>query len=393
MLLLLEQQRATQKQLQLVGGGLVYLCMFRRNLLGALNCIWSNVTALDGKPPGAKFEIPAKLRMELLRFLALTPLACMDFRRGLSLAVTASDASTTGGGATVSQGLTPYGQMAANAWARGDIPEKHEFTEVLTIGLFDELGALRVAADLIGLPMAGHVSCHTSIAGRRVVESHFPGTIFIEDVALIDEAVVRSWAARFSSVGLVLLGAGLPCQGAPGLTSDRKGALQNLRSKLFHHVPRVQGLLKLAFPWAQVHTLMESVASTDWKDRHTISEVLGVQAWRLDAAGISICRRSRLYWCTWELLGEVGAQLQPPEDELWSTAGLVEVPSAVDSRDVLEPGWRLVGDKLPTFTTSRPRSHPGHKPAVVEHCSPKSSRCGGKTSTASLLTNTNESTS
>lgn len=36
--------------------------------------------------------------------------------------------------------------------------EPEDVTSVLRIGLFDGMGALRVAADAIGLPVAGHIS-------------------------------------------------------------------------------------------------------------------------------------------------------------------------------------------------------------------------------------------
>ena len=55
---------------------------------------------------------------------------------------------------------------------------------------------------------------------------------------LIDEDMVKRWSLRFSNVGLVLLGAGPPCQGVSGLNADRRGALRDLRSCLFQHVPR-----------------------------------------------------------------------------------------------------------------------------------------------------------
>ena len=70
----------------------------------------------------------------------------MDFRTDFSGVVTASDASSTGGGLTASKGLTSLGCMASNQTVRGDVVEPTEVTSVLTIGLFDGMGALRVAA-------------------------------------------------------------------------------------------------------------------------------------------------------------------------------------------------------------------------------------------------------
>lgn len=74
--------------------------------------------------------------------------------------VTASDASSKGGGTT---GLTDYGLAAQAALVRGEFLEPVETCEVLTVGLFDGIGALRVATDLLRLPMAGHISieCNT----------------------------------------------------------------------------------------------------------------------------------------------------------------------------------------------------------------------------------------
>ena len=149
----------------------------------------------------------------------------MDFRLSCMGRVTASDASSTGGGACVSTGLTAFGAAAANATVRGDLPEPHDLVQVLSVGLFDGIGCLRVACDLVGLPMAGHISVEKSEEGRRVVEAAFPGNLFVKDVELVDEALVRSWSCQFSQVGLVLLGAGPPCQGVSGLNADKRGAL------------------------------------------------------------------------------------------------------------------------------------------------------------------------
>ena len=92
----------------------------------------------------------------------------------------------------------------------------HDLIQVLTVELFDGIGALRVAADVLGLPVAGHVSVELDPRGRRVVESYFPGTLFYEDIAL-----------QFSNVGLIIIGAGPPCQGVSGLNPDKKGAVKS----------------------------------------------------------------------------------------------------------------------------------------------------------------------
>ena len=118
----------------------------------------SSLRSSTNTQPVIRLEIPKVVQLEILRFLALLPLARMDFRTIPSAVVTASDASTSGGGVTVSRGLSNLGQMAASCQVRGDVPALEDMTQVLTIGLFDGIGALRVAADSAGLPIAGHIS-------------------------------------------------------------------------------------------------------------------------------------------------------------------------------------------------------------------------------------------
>ena len=132
----------------------------------------------------------------------------MDFRTSVDGVVTCSDASTLGGGACSSVGLSDYGMAALNAEVRGDVPEAHDLVQVLTVGLFDGIGALRVACDLLGLPMAGHVSIEKDPKRRRVVESYFPETDFFEDVVDFGSKEVAELALKYSNVGVVLVGAG-----------------------------------------------------------------------------------------------------------------------------------------------------------------------------------------
>ena len=78
---------------------------------------------------------------------------------------------------SVSQGLSPYGLAASSSLVRGDVPEDHDFCQVLSIGLFDGIAALRVALDVLNAPLAGHVSVEISEEARRVVEANFPDCV------------------------------------------------------------------------------------------------------------------------------------------------------------------------------------------------------------------------
>eukprot|EP00438_Fugacium_kawagutii_P007517 Skav231098 [mRNA] locus=scaffold2525:251187:253990:- [translate_table: standard] len=294
----------------------------------------------------------------------------MSFRAQPSPLVTASDASTTGGGVTVSDGLTNMGQVAATCSIRGDLPEPDDVVQVLTIGLFDGIGALRVAADSLGLPVVGHISVEMNSHASRVLESRFPATTFVSDVTAVDASMVQQWACQFTQAGLIILGAGPPCQGVSGLNSERRGALRDHRSSLYVHVPRIEQLVREAFPWAQVHRLAESVQSMDKEDREIMSTSFGQQPWAIDSAGVSLARRPRLYWASWQLVASQGVTITPPQTREYADFGIVELQAQLAPTDYLTPGWTRCGDDpLPTFTTARPRDHPGRRPAGLDQLS------------------------
>ena len=162
--------------------------------------------------------------------------------------VTCSDASTTGGGICRSSGVTPVGLLASQGSVRGERREGLGDDRVLSIGLFDGIGALRVALDLLKVEVLGHVSVESNPYASRVVEAHFPGTVVVPDVNKVDAEMVSSWSTTFSQCSLVILGGGPPCQGVSGLNSDRLGALKDARSCLFFHVKRIEGLVSSSLP-------------------------------------------------------------------------------------------------------------------------------------------------
>ena len=186
---LCSQKLVTQKQLQVVCGGWVYFSMFRRPLLGCLNAVWLFIESFN-QSKANKRALPAQCKFEILRFLSLIPLARLDFRLPMRGEVTCSDASSSGGGICVSKGLTPLGTLASEGLLRGEQRESQQDHKILSIGLFDGIGALRVALDLCGAPVLGHISIEKSAEASRVVENHFPGSLFVSDVALVDEEMV-----------------------------------------------------------------------------------------------------------------------------------------------------------------------------------------------------------
>lgn len=359
---------ASQKQWQVVCGGLVYFTSFRRPLLGCLNQVWTHIESYNALGRDV-LETPEVSRQELLRFLGLVPLARMDFRQDVHPMVSCSDASSSGGGICASKGVSQLGALVETGCLRGEQQHTHEDTCVFAVGLFDGIAALRVALDVQGIRVLGYVSVEPHEAANRVVESHFPGVITVAKVEDITPAMVKQWSLDYSQADLVLLGGGPPCQGVSGLNSDRKGALRDARSSLFVHVSRVRSLLRESFAWCPVHGLMESVASMDKQDRDLMTKDFDEVPVYIDAKHMTWCNRPRLYWCTWELLGVAGAFSCEWQDGIKQWILEAEQPI----QEVLKPGWLKIDMDgcFPTFTTSRPRPHPGRKPAGVSQCSPE----------------------
>ena len=362
---LISQYQVTQREVQVVCGGLVYVSMFRRPLLGCLNAVWRFVESFK---QGIRYQVfPSECKFEVLRFMGLVPLARLNFRLEVHPQVTCSDASGHGGGICVSQGLTPVGVLASGGELRGVEPELCADGRVLCVGLFDGIGALRVALDLLSVEVGGYISVESNSHAARVVESHFPSVVRVEDVEHVTDALVHQWSMTFSQTILVLLGAGPPCQGVSGLNADRKGALKDARSSLFFHVKRTEKLFKRRFPWAQVHTLMENVASMDSEDMEHMSDDFGSYPWLCDAGTLTWCSRPRYYWISWGLDTQSGVTIH----ESQSGPGKVELRGEQDLLTVCKEGWIKVdcSRPFPTFTTSRPRSSPGRKPAGIQQCS------------------------
>eukprot|EP00435_Cladocopium_sp_Y103_P038922 s627_g10.t1 len=355
---------ATQRQWQVVCGGLVYFSMFRRPLLGSLNQVWQHILSFDrlGK---RVLTTPVDCKLEVLRFLGMLPLARLDFRLDMNSMVTCSDASQHGGGICASHSLTPLGGMIAKGALRGEIPEPGSDLTVFSIGLFDGIGALRVALEVLNVRVLGHVSVESSKTAKRVVEFHYPGVETVDAVQLVTEELVQQWACRYSQCSMVLIGAGPPCQGVSGLNVDRKGALRDERSCLFQEIPRIQDLVRRAFRWCPVHAIRESVASMDAKDRKVMTEAFGDQPLLCDAGSLTWCHRPRLYWLSWEVESGESVELDPS-----SEVCTLRLSGKQHLEEVIRAGWRKVDTtrSFPTFTTSRPRTSAGRKPAGIQQC-------------------------
>ena len=189
-------------------------------------------------------------------FLCLLPLAHQDFRSPISRYVTASDASMTGGGLCVSDGLTPYGFKVLSGPFRGenvdDIPERG----VVCVGLFDGVGSLRKAAEVLRVNVHLHISAESDEHAKRVVKGHFNNVVQLDSVDEITPEMCQRWAGKTSGAGMVIVGAG-QCQGVNRPNGERSGSVSLIQPVL--------RMLRKSFSWARFISFKNPFFNWTWE--------------------------------------------------------------------------------------------------------------------------------
>lgn len=73
--------------------------------------------------------------------------------------------------------------------------------------------------------------------------------------------------------------------------------MRDARSCLFQQAPRIEDLIRRVFRWCPIYRLIENVVSMDKEDCASMNAAYQVEPWLIDAGGITLARRPRLYWC------------------------------------------------------------------------------------------------
>eukprot|EP00435_Cladocopium_sp_Y103_P060424 s868_g22.t1 len=343
--------------------------------MSLVNRSWPKSKAMVSRP------LPESTIKELIRSIAILPMAVVNLFAPVSGLVTASDASEAGGGLCATAGLTEEGEMVLRAiTARGSNREDVAFApagsvptvlgrggpRVFIISLFDGIGAMIVALTRLKCQVVGYASCEIDKACKRLTKTRWPGIIELGDITKVDRKVVQ---ALSNSVGykidLVIIGAGSPCQDLSSLNATRTG-LAGQKSKLFYEVPRVIGLVKEEFQ-VPVESFVENVASMTPENVREFSKVLQAEAVLLDARHFCHCRRPRFFWPSWEITPQQEEVLQREKDwQHWIFPDVRGCPS-----EWLEAGcsWASSTQLFPTFTRQK-RSSPPYQPAGIATASP-----------------------
>jgi hypothetical protein len=99
---------------------------------------------------------------------------------------------------------------------------------------------------------------------------------------------------------------------AGGFPISKDGSPQCEVYRIQDDVTRVRALVKQIFSCAEVLTLVDSSCSVDDVSRVGISRSLRVLPYKIDALGLSLCRRPCFWWFDWIVEGEEGAHMRLP---------------------------------------------------------------------------------
>lgn len=115
----------------------------------------------------------------------------------------------------------------------------------------------------------------------------------------------------------------------------------------------------------------------DKSDLAVMSRHIQMLPFKIDAKGLSICRRPRFWWFDWEIGQEEHVYIYLPPSSDADSWGQISFDLEVDPVPYLPPGWSMAGGrdhKFCTFTTSQPKTAAGFKPAGLAGCNERDLR-------------------
>lgn len=360
---LLSQPMLSKKLVQVVAGRWIHVMQFRRPTMSFLDETW----AFLGQKKLAQ-GVHAKVRREFLACLCIIPLMHTDLKTQVSSAITASDASSTGGAVGIARTLTPQGAAFTKVSGLRAMDDGH--IPVLVLSLFGGIGGAFRAYDLLGLKPAGLVHFDIHDPSNRVVSRRWPAAEIHLDVKTLNEALIHDWLSRYLNIEEIHLWAGFPCTGLSSANALGAG-LAGPSSSLFWEVLRIRGLLHQVVPsHIKIKSITENVASMKASEEQQITQELGCKPYHLDPADAVPMHRPRLCWCSEPLEGSLDELTFTPEQRWTRVTAKADYPQ---HSQWVEPQHRWPGGEegwvLPTCMKAIARSKPPFRPAGIERCS------------------------
>ena len=195
----LQQPLTYRKHLQILAGRWIRVMDRNRATMTLFNHIWVQISGTAWK-----FALAQQTRDELLRAVFLAPVMYTDLRTLISGTATVSDASESGGGLCVSQGLTAAGMSEAVA---SPLPCLHDCEENLfCLDINTRVGSLRRALELCCVPVSAYGASQTDQPDWRVITQQWPNAMPIPALEKITDEFVRHLRLEHLRVRYVIIG-------------------------------------------------------------------------------------------------------------------------------------------------------------------------------------------
>lgn len=161
------------------------------------------------------------------------------------------------------------------------------------LSLCDGMSCGQIALERVGVKVNKYFASEIKEIGIKVTKHNYPNTIHIGDVNKIsyEDGTLKTEIGNFEvDIDLVMFGS--PCQtfSIACKTDKRIGMNDDKKSGLFLQCYRI---LKEVNP---KYFFMENVASMKEVDKNYITELMGVEPYKIDAKIVSPELRNRYYW-------------------------------------------------------------------------------------------------
>ena len=226
------------------------------------------------------------------------------------------------------------------------------------LSLCDGMSCGQIALERAGIKVNKYFAAEIKDIGIKVTLDNYPNTIEIGDVNKISykDGVLYTENGDYE-IPIDLVGFGSPCQSfSVAMKSDmRIGIEDKERSGLFLECYRI---LKEVNP---KYFFMENVASMRDSDRDFISDLLGVQPYKINADKVSPALRNRYYWTNIEV------KLNDILENGWSDRDKARSLLVSDSRPLTTPVKMFHRYYAKGFTTLIFKSEEHYKECVKEY--------------------------
>eukprot|EP00438_Fugacium_kawagutii_P009954 Skav231148 [mRNA] locus=scaffold4611:65775:69738:+ [translate_table: standard] len=356
------QNRMKKKQVQIVMGRWIFVTQFRRPSMAQFQRVWEFVSCEQWKK-----SLEDEAKREMLGALMGMGLYHISFTNPVEDLITCSDASSSGGAMAHASQLSDVGHSFV---ASQDTTFRGEKVPIYVISLFNGIGACFRCYDVRGAILAGGLAVDIHKPGSRVTSRRWPWVDHWEDIRTLSRGAVEEILSR-AEFEAIDIWAGFPCVDLSAVKWNRSN-LRGSQSSLIYEAIRIIDIVKDLFPQCRVRFIVENVSSMDVTARDQISELLGVQPYKLDPCCQVPLNRPRFCWTNLELSNSGGI-------ELIQKHGYVEVS--------MEAPWPLPSQWLdpessqsdetvsyPTCMKAIRRSQPPPRPAGLERCCPDTVR-------------------